>query len=417
MKKILFVLLMSMAVTMPALAADWTGLGMTNIWSDPNNWVPGLPNAGTNAVLNYAGDTTLIDSNVAATCATLYAGWSVSPCSLDMTGGTLNAAGIILGHGTTGIMNLSGGSVAVSGAIVLGNYPSAGASGTLSMSNGTITTGGNMLVGNGATDSGTLTMTGGSITVGGWLTIAETSTAVGTINLDGGVLSVGAAMALKQGGHIAITDGVLITPVVYNAGNGATIGELFDNGYITAFNGEGYLTVDFNNINPGKYTVMAVNPYRASSPNPLDGAYIQPTKNPFVWTNPAPYSTGTIKVDVWKHTSKDVESGTKLVNKQAVNSVSIPAGTLVAGNWYFWRVDSYDSAGPGGTEKFTKGRVWSVYVPTCQDVMNAGLIYTSDISGPTDQPDCKVDFYDLAAFALDWLKCNDPASTGCMNPF
>jgi len=51
--------------------------------------------------------------------------------------------------------------------------------------------------------------------------------------------------------------------------------------------------------------------------------------------------------------------------------------------------------------------------PTCQDIINDGLLIMGDISGPEEVPDCYVDLYDFAVFAGNWLRCNDPQNSEC----
>ena len=55
--------------------------------------------------------------------------------------------------------------------------------------------------------------------------------------------------------------------------------------------------------------------------------------------------------------------------------------------------------------------------PTCQDVINDGLLITGDISGPEGAPDCHIDLYDFAAMAGNWLRCNDPREPECEFPY
>ena len=55
--------------------------------------------------------------------------------------------------------------------------------------------------------------------------------------------------------------------------------------------------------------------------------------------------------------------------------------------------------------------------PTCQDVINDGLLATGDISGPEGTPDCRVDLHDFAAMAGNWLFCNDPQDPACESPY
>ena len=55
--------------------------------------------------------------------------------------------------------------------------------------------------------------------------------------------------------------------------------------------------------------------------------------------------------------------------------------------------------------------------PTCQDVIDDGLLLLVDFSGPEGVPDCYIDLYDFAAFAGNWLYCNNPQDPDCENPF
>ena len=55
--------------------------------------------------------------------------------------------------------------------------------------------------------------------------------------------------------------------------------------------------------------------------------------------------------------------------------------------------------------------------PTCQDVIDGGLLIVGDVSGPEGSPDCHVNLYDFAAFAGNWLSCNNPQDPGCESPY
>ncbi len=56
--------------------------------------------------------------------------------------------------------------------------------------------------------------------------------------------------------------------------------------------------------------------------------------------------------------------------------------------------------------------VITVVDPTCQDVIDAGLLLVGDV----DQ-NCYIDLNDFAAIAANWLSCNDPQDANCMWPF
>ena len=55
--------------------------------------------------------------------------------------------------------------------------------------------------------------------------------------------------------------------------------------------------------------------------------------------------------------------------------------------------------------------------PTCQDVISDGLLLMADLSGPEGTPDCYIDLFDFAAFAGNWLRCNDPQNLECEFPY
>lgn len=61
-----------------------------------------------------------------------------------------------------------------------------------------------------------------------------------------------------------------------------------------------------------------------------------------------------------------------------------------------------------------------VVSPTCAHVIAEGLLLTGDIAGggpEGDEPDCRVNLADVAAFAADFLRCNDPQALECENPW
>jgi hypothetical protein len=55
----------------------------------------------------------------------------------------------------------------------------------------------------------------------------------------------------------------------------------------------------------------------------------------------------------------------------------------------------------------------ALLIPSCADVLADGLGIAADLSGPEGVSDCRVDIYDFAAIASDWLRCNDPDDAGC----
>ncbi|MCK5270853.1 MAG: LamG domain-containing protein, partial [Sedimentisphaerales bacterium] len=91
---------------------------------------------------------------------------------------------------------------------------------------------------------------------------------------------------------------------------------------------------------------------------------------------------------------------------------AVATATFSEADTYVLRLTADD----GNAEVFDEVTI-TVSDPTCQDVIDDGLLKASDISGPEGTPDCYVDLYDFAAFAGEWLSCNDPQDLGCESPY
>lgn len=79
---------------------------------------------------------------------------------------------------------------------------------------------------------------------------------------------------------------------------------------------------------------------------------------------------------------------------------------------YVLRLTAFDSVDPVYDEVTI-----NITLPTCQDVIDAGLNLMADLTGPEGVPDCHVNFDDFAAMALQWLDCVDPQDDACDWPF
>ncbi len=92
----------------------------------------------------------------------------------------------------------------------------------------------------------------------------------------------------------------------------------------------------------------------------------------------------------------------------ATPTVTFP---LIEGE-YTLRLSAFDTVAPVVDEV-----VITINLPSCQDVIDAGLKQVADISGPEGEPDCRVNIHDFAAIALSWLNCVDPQDSTCDWPF
>jgi len=231
-----------------AVNVNWTGGGVGNLWSTPENWLGDtLPMSADFALLGLADANTLIDSTVTANVYYVNVANENNSTTLTMTGGTfdLGFAGLRIGYGggakpIGGIMNLSGGVVTTQNAYV------------------------------GHNGVGTLNMTGGKINVtapeGGTgsliIPLDEQYGGSGHIRLDGGTIDT-VNLKMRDAGTIDITGGTLIltNPFlgVSNIDTVTTVENLVANNRITAFYGTGAVVVD-PDINPGRITVTASPP-------------------------------------------------------------------------------------------------------------------------------------------------------------
>jgi concanavalin A-like lectin/glucanase superfamily protein len=93
-------------------------------------------------------------------------------------------------------------------------------------------------------------------------------------------------------------------------------------------------------------------------------------------------------------------------------SIEDPTVTFFEAGTYVLRL----TADNGVAEVYDEVTI-TVENPTCQDIINDGLLMTSDVSGPDGTPDCRVNLYDFAALAGEWLGCNDPQNDECELPY
>lgn len=311
--------------TLTPTDANWTNGSGDHLWRTAANWSGGaVPNSANKAAIrNSAVLGPIIDSATTAVANECVVGdWSSTSDTLTMTGGTLTLGGLnnwlILGYGGSPVMN----------------------SGTFNLSGGTVSIPepcGVMFVG--LMGTGTLNMTGGTINVGQTFGIAQQGgTAVGRVNLDGGTITCG-QLNMTSGALMDVNAGTLII----NGDVRTTINTYISNGWITAYDGAGSVSVDFNNINPGKTTVTGTFA-KASAPNPANGAAGVALSQTLSWTA----GQGAVSHNVYFGTASP---GTFQGNQ---TGTTFNPGTLEVGTTYYWRIDEVNDA-----NVVTTGTVWS----------------------------------------------------------
>jgi hypothetical protein len=267
-----------------------------HLWSNPVNWATGaLP--------------TLNDG---------YVRLFTLPGPIIMPGESYVVNGIHLGNNgeVAGALTLQGGTLEVLGALNCGFK----GPGTINMIDGTLLIPGTFKIARDPGSVGHINLNGGTISANGFI-MREREDSVGTMNVGGGMLTV-------NGDQIPLVQGYI------------------DDGWITAYEGNGTLNMDYNVTNPGQTTLTAVHNL---SPNPANRDIVTPGQVELSWTLPDPLNPGEpVPVDVYF--TDDLQAleqftdpaAIQVVNKQNVTSVVVQTQPKKR---YFWAVDAYvDSA-------------------------------------------------------------------------
>jgi len=338
-----FVVVLSLVGDVQAQAyVNWTDSSGDHLWSTVINWDTNkLPTSDEGVTIGKLPGPTV--ANEGATGDIVYVGWGDNSGELTVDGGTLVPSRIFLASATE-----------------------EGVNGTLNMNSGTITCN-NLVVG--AVSSGTLNMTGGTITVGVWFGIANKATATGHVNLDGGIITARRCEMRKVDGAVGTMDVKAGTLIINDGDILSRVQGYIDNGWITAYDGNGTLQMDYDVTNEGATTLKAVHFLK---PNPTDGGLVSPGEVELSWTLPDPCVPGQpVLVDVYF--TDDLEAlqmftdpaAIQVVSKQNVTSVVVQTQLKTR---YYWAVDTYI----GSAEDPVFGSIFSFVADNLPPEVDAG---------------------------------------------
>ena len=308
---VVFVLVLGPVVDVHAAVVNWTGNGADDLWSTPENWSTGaVPTAGDKARIEAAPGARIVKEGAVA---------------LDSW----------VGAAQSGDLTVDGGTLTTNSFIVVARQASA--EGTLNMISGAIEAGGNLYVGH--TGVGTVNMTGGIITSP---TIVLPHNGAGHVNLHGGILGAG-TLNMKQvaGTEIVGTMDVGAGTLILNGNDLAAVQGYIDNGWITAYEGQGTLNLDYDDV-ADQTTLTALH---TLTPFPTDRSAVAAGAVELSWTLPDPLVPGEpVAVDVYF--TDDLEAlqmftdpaAIQVVNQQDVTSVVVQAQPKTR---YYWAVDTY----------------------------------------------------------------------------
>lgn len=228
-----------------AATRTWDHEGGDNLWMNAVNWSKDkLPtNKDTANVALIAPDFCLVDAlhagGDAANPKNLHIGRDGGDGELRVTGGSLIAANLLrVGNAATGTLTISGGTVqTIGGGMDIGYNAGFG---TVTVTDGTVSVGPDgtatkaLSIGRDADGTGIFNMHGGYLDVSGALRIGGDG-GVGTLNMDGGIIDVGpgadplvATKAMSVGyrgggsGAVNISDGIIsVSGILYVGQNTA----------------------------------------------------------------------------------------------------------------------------------------------------------------------------------------------------
>ncbi|MHC4535245.1 MAG: hypothetical protein ACYS6K_14950 [Planctomycetota bacterium] len=309
---IAFALALSLVGYVQAQDATWTDAAGDHNWFTAGNWSEVPTDAHWAKIRNGLPGPTIASEGAIA--RRVHIGYS--------EGGALTVDGGILVVGTDDLL--------------LGKN---GGDGILNMISGSIDVARDFEVAGG--NPGIVNMTGGTITVADDFEIPESEgdgVSIAQVHLDGGAIIIGGDLHMFDQGSLDIAGGTLILAGdVLSAVQG-----YIDNGWITAYGGDGTVAMDYDVTNEGQTTLKAIHKL---TPNPIDGGFAAPGTVELSWTLPEPITPGdSVPVDVYF--TDDLNklllfmdpASIQVVSNQSLSSVVVQAQPNTQ---YYWAIDSY----------------------------------------------------------------------------
>ncbi|MHC4625642.1 MAG: LamG domain-containing protein, partial [Planctomycetota bacterium] len=245
---------------------------------------------------------------------------------------------------------MSGGTMELTGGPGIHEFGWGGASGKWIMTGGTVNAQG-VVLSTGPGNTGELYLHGGTYNIG-------TSRAERSDRFGGG-------LQVNDGGLIDITEGTLVLDVLEGeeARYMQYLEDLMAAGQITAHGGAGVFAMDFDGRNPGKVTLTAVEAGKAYNPDPADGSVYEDTWASLSWSAAAGAVSHDVYVgedfDQVSNGTGDTFRGNQGDTFYIVGFPGYPyPDGLVSGTTYYWRIDEVEEDGTTN-----RGDVWSFTVP------------------------------------------------------
>jgi len=280
-----------------------------SLWSTPGNWDNGLPIVGDWAKIRGGTPGATIASDVGEV-QKIAIGYDEGSVLTVVDGGSLTTdQDVVVGRNSDGTLNMKGGTIDCRDLEMGYNNPAG------------------------------LNMTGGTIIVGRNVELPKEVNGQTThVALHGGTLIVNDNLLMGEGGTMDITAGTLII----DANLVSVVQGYIDSGWITAYDGQGTLNLDYSITNRDKTTLKAVHKLK---PNPVDDGTAAVGELELSWTLPDPCVAGElVLVDVYF--TDDWEALYSFTDPAAIQVVSMKNVTSVVVQTqpktrYYWAVDTY----------------------------------------------------------------------------
>jgi hypothetical protein len=372
-----FVLVLGLVGNVQAQDATWTDATGDHNWFTPGNWSEVPTDAHWAKVRNGLPGPTI--SGEGAVARRVHVGYSEGG-ALTVDGGTLVVAvdDLLLGKN--------------------------GGSATLNMISGSIDVARDFEVGGG--NPGIVNMTGGTITVADDLMIPELVASTAEVNLDGGTIIINGDLTMRadgdtMNGSMNITAGTLII-----GGDAASaVQGYIDNGWITAYDGDGTVQLDYDVTHEGQTTLIAVHKL---NPYPVNGGFVVPGAVELSWTLPDPCTPGqSVSVDVYftddlnKLLQFNDPASMQVVSQGNVTSVSVQT---VPKTQYYWAVDSYI----GSDADPVYGPIFSFVIDNLPPQVDAGKNVVTWLADGVRAGTLDATVTDIDAYTVQWIVVSEP---------
>jgi hypothetical protein len=206
---------------------------------------------------------------------------------------------------------------------------------------------------------------------------------------------------MGEGGTLDITGGTLII----NADALSAVQGYIDNGWITAYGGNGTVQLDYDVTNQGQTTLKGVHKLE---PNPIDGGLVAPGALELSWTLPDPCVPGQpVSVDVYF--TDDLQAllwftdpaAIQVVSKQNVTSVAVQTQPKTR---YYWAVDTY----VGDPNDPIFGPIFQFFADNAPPRVDAGADVVTWLEAGTRIGNLDATVTDDDAYTVQWTVVSEP---------